>query len=558
MTHPIKSALILILLLGATAPVFALKRSELVPSDARFDVTISDTTAFLNKLKQAPIGKLWKDPQFQDFLDNPDDDIWFELFFRGGSAAENKIMREQTRMLKGEVVFALDQDDEQPYLLVAMNNADFQHSLVLDEQMAEMVERPITILKDTFQGVEIVQHISNAGTPGESSSWQANLNNTLVMGPSREWVEKSIVRLQEEPIEEPTGNPVLNISVPVASLIKRTILEWKTNNQNTTTPINIETLFESLGLMGIEKFTSRIELKNDEMLIDSNLKATSLGKGIFTIFDMRPAELPSVGFVPENITTLEVGRLNLLRFWQEIPMAMMAVMPEAKPQFDMALAMIRQQVGIDVEHDLLAHMGTKYLSFSVIENNELLSVYAIDLKDGQAFLNGFENLMAAPAIQPQIAAAFDTGDFLGHMLYVSKSTDPSEQIAFAIVGDHFLYGQPDGVRQVIRNLSRETAENSRFEQNALVQGLRRHVPDDAFGYSVVDWKKNMPFIVQELNKPAMRRTIMQRWTSSGIALPPPDFSKLPPSDHLASFFNTSYQYVEKTDQGLHHMVIVKY
>ena len=37
-----------------------------------------------------------------------------------------------------------------------------------------------------------------------------------------------------------------------------------------------------------------------------------------------------------------------------------------------------------------------------------------------------------------------------------------------------------------------------------------------------------------------------------------DFNKLPAADHIASFFNVSYQYAEATDSGLHQRIILKY
>jgi hypothetical protein len=173
------------------------------------------------------------------------------------------------------------------------------------------------------------------------------------------------------------------------------------------------------------------------------------------------------------------------------------------------------------------------------------------------FKTGLETALAAPALQPQVAAGLEIEEFLDHTIYTVKSDDPSSAMAFGIVGDYLLYGQPDGLRQVIRSRG-SAAANESFERSALVQGLRRHVPPRAFGYSAIDWKKNMGVIVREISKPEYVVLIQQNWAKSGSALPPPDFSKLPPADHIASFFNVSYQYVEATGNGLHQRIILKY
>ncbi len=557
MTRYLKYTLILSLLLCTALPTLALKRAELLPADSRFDIHLSDTISFWDKLKLSPLGKLWADPQFQDFIGNPDEDVLNELLYDGEKTTEDEIVIEQLKMIKGEVIASMDKEEEL-YVVAAMSSEDFLRSLELDDRLKEVAEEPFDIVRDTFQDVEVIQHITNPGTELESRSWQAHLNNTLIMGPDKEWIEKSIVRLKEESIEEPEGNPVLTFNLPLATLIQEAVAEAAEEEEATQSGVNPTALFESLGLMGIEKFSVRMELKDGEFLVDNNLIASSLDKGIFTILNMQPAEIPSVGFIPENISLLEVGRMDLLRFWQEIPVILMAAMPESKPQLDMALGMIRQQTGIDLEQDLLAHIGNQYLSYSTLENDTLISVIACELRDGQAFKRGLESIMNAPTIQPQVAMALDTVDFLDHTLYVSKNTEPADTISFAVSGNYLFYGQPDGVRQVIRNESSEATANSRFEQTEMVEGLRSNTPDNAFGYSVVDWKKNMTFVIRELSKPQMYRMIFGQWAASGSPIPPPDLSKLPPADHLASFFNTSYQYVEKTSNGLHQRIILKY
>ncbi len=555
--HRFPRIFILTLLLSIPFTTVALERAALVPADAQTYVRASSVETFLANLKKSSVGRLWADRQFQDFIGNPDEEIWEELLFDGGKTAENEMYLEQLKMLRGEVIFAFNKQYSSPYIIAAMSEEDFLRSLVLDEKLSEVGEAPFKILRDVFQDVEIIQHIEAPGTPSENSSWQAYCNHTLVMGNSREWVEKSIVQLKKEAVEEPEGNPLLILNLPLAEFIHEKLIKEPDPAQSPMSP-DPEVLLESLGLMGIEKLTTRIELKDTEMVVDSTLTATSLNKGLFTILDLQPAELPAVGFIPENIAMIEVGRFNLLRFWQEIPAVLATAMPSAKSQFDMMLAMLRQQTGIDIEQDLLVHLGTRYFSFSAVEGETLLSVTAIDLKDSQAFKHGLETALASPVLQSQVAMLLETIDFLGHPLYISKNTAPAEAFSFAIMGNYLLYGDPDALRQVIRSENSGSAPDTAFERTELVRGLRQAVPQSAFGYSAVDWKKSMAAIMYELTRPDRIELLQQNWATRGGPLPPPDFSKLPPADHIASFFNATYQYAEKTGEGLHQRIILKY
>lgn len=550
----------LTLALSLTLPLasIALERTDLLPAEAQSYIRVSNTTNFWSKLKQSSIGKLWIDSQFQDFLGNPDAETWQEFFFESESDAEDKVFMEQLKMLTGEVVLAFDMERKDPYIIATMSKTDFLRSLEMDLQLQNLTEEPFEIIRDAFQDVEIIQHIEDGGTPDEESSWQACLNNTFILGYTREWIEKSIIQLKKEPLEEPDGTPELNINIPLSKLIMTVAKEEDEGLADHPEETSTELLFDALGLLGIKNFSADITLQENEMVIDNNLMVEDLTKGLFTLLDLRPSELPSVGFIPENMTSLEVGRFNLLRFWQEIPTVLATAMPAVKPQFDMITMMIQQQSSINLEQDLLANIGNKYISYTVIETDEPISVIAVELKDSIAFKTGLETAFAAPAIQPQIAMALDTETFLDQTIYTVKESEPGNIIAFSVVGDYLLYGPTKGLHQVIRSENNDTETIGIFERSPLVKGLRQHIPSRAFGFSAIDWKKYMTVIVQEINQPDRIAMIQKKWAASGSPLPPPDFTKLPSADHMASFFNMTYQYTEAVGKGLHQKIILKY
>ncbi len=126
----------------------------------------------------------------------------------------------------------------------------------------------MSLVKSTFQGVEIVQHIDSPGTEDEYSSWQAHIDRTLVLGYTREWVEQCIVRLKKEEIVEPKGNPVLNLNLPLKSLFLDSFGEEDGEGDRAA--------FDALGLLGIETFSCRVELFDTEMIVDNNLTIDDL------------------------------------------------------------------------------------------------------------------------------------------------------------------------------------------------------------------------------------------------------------------------------------------
>ena len=544
-----KLIIISLAVLPLTSP--GLERSELLPKQAQISVRVSDTTDFWDQLQKSSIGKLWKDQQFQDFLGNPDMETWQEIIFEGEKTAEDEMLIEQIKMLHGELILSFDMEHDDPCIVAAMSEEDFARSLDLDDRIRETMDEPFDIVRDAFQDVEIIQHIEAPGTPEESRTWQAHVDTTFLMGNTREWVEQSIVRLRKETVEEPKGNPVLDINLPLAKMIEQTFAQGDAG-------VSERAMFEALGIMDIENFSARIELQDEQMLIDNILRIGELTKGLFTVLDVEPSELPTVTFIPENIASIEVGRFNLLALWQEIPNVLLKAQPGAKPQFDMILATIQQQAGINLEQDILAHLGKQYISFSTVDGQTQESVMAVDLEDGAAFKKGLETVLSAPAMQPYVAAGLEIEDFLDHTIYSLKNAAPEEAMGVSMTDDYLLYGTPNGLRQVIRSENSDAAANQDFERTELVRTLREVVPPRAFGYSAIDWKKNMDLVLDELTRPEYIAMLEQQWSADATSPLTPDFDKLPPNEHIASFFNVSYQYVEASVQGLHQKIILKY
>jgi hypothetical protein len=379
------------------------------------------------------------------------------------------------------------------------------------------------------------------------------------MSSDREWLERSIIRLNNEMPNEPKGTPTLSLDVDIAAMLQDIIAK---EEQNTSPDEQPETrmTFQALGLMGVSHFSTTIRLEDDQMVTDSTLQVSDLTKGIFTLFNVQPSTLPTVNFIPENITALEVGRMDLLGLWKEVPNIVTALSPDGKLQYDMIVGMIQMQLGINLERDLLAHLGTQYISYvtTASDTEPQASIVGLELKNSAAFKTGIETIFSAPTLQPQISAAFNIDEFLEHTLYSLKNDVTESVLAFSISGDYLFYGLPDAVRTVIRTQSNPAAAHNNFEHSTLVQGLRQHTPASAFGFQTCDWKKSMDNLVRELKKPMIAAAVKQAFAKEGLPFPAPDFTQLPPAEHIASFFNTSFQYIEATDTGLHHRLTLKY
>ena len=536
------------------SPAFALKRTDLIPEKSTGFVRVSHVDEGLKALGKSALGKLWADRAFQDFLGHPLKDKEWQAFVLGIEDDDEmgQIYLDQFKMLHGEYILAYENDFDSPYTIMAYDREDFLRSLEQDKVLAEYEE--FEIRKDEFQGVEVIQHLFGRDTEWEFSYWQAQLNNTLVMGPSKEWVERSIMKLKKEAVEEPQGAPRVNANLSIPQIMS----QWLGTDcyEDESEDKETRTLLEALGFSSTDRVAASLELNDREILLDGTISTRTLNKGIYTLFDTRPVTLPAADFIPENFALLEVGRINLPGLWKESKRIIETNFPEASPQLDMMLAMVRQQAGVDFELDLLAHLGTEFICYSVVENEQPYDVFAFELKDSVAFKRGLETVLGAPVVQPQVDMMFETVNFLDHTLYVTKDTEPGESFAFTILENYLILGQAEGVRQALRTNGRESDTAFRLEKLPIVREMHRMVPSTAFRITMVDTRKLISFAVQQLLKEEVVESVLETLEYE-IPACTPDFSKLPSAEHLGSFFKPIYSYGEKTESGLHIRAVME-
>ncbi len=530
---------------------FALERIDLIPSESPAYIRISNIEEGVKMLEKTPFGKLWADKQVQDFLGNPLQGKKWEELFAGNmydDAEMAKAMQEEIEMNEGEFIVSFDAAMEDSYVIAAMSREDFVRSLELDQKLSE--QDPVITKKYTFQGEEVVQYIYEAGTEWEYSSWQAQLNDTLVLGPSKEWVERSIIELKKEKIEEPQGAPSVTANFEIKKFINQLLSESDGADQ-----AEIKSIISALGLADIDKCTMNLSLKEDEVVLDGTLYARRIDRGLFALFDTRPVNLPTAGFIPKDFSLLEVGRMDLPGFWKEVKRVVAEISPEVQPQIDSIMTMVRRETGVDFEMDLLAHLGTEYIYYSIPESNRARDLIAFNLKNSDAIKRTIEAILGAPAVKPQTEMILETVDFLDHTLYLTSDliTEPEAQLAFSVIDDYLIIGNTESVQQALRSVGKP----STLSQNPIVRDSRNMIPSSAFQFSLFDAPKYIKFLADLIQTEEFAMMLDDYFYTVDIPISLPDLSKMPPAEHLASFFKAVYSYSEKTPEGIHIRAVIQ-
>jgi hypothetical protein len=542
---------------------------------------ISNGEAFLEAIKDSPYGKLWNSPEMKPFLNNQSlEHALIKSMFLNQvkpSAVDEalELNRKILSMLKGEVIagFEMKESDKYKYqdkdseffALAEMNESDYKKIQELFLLESKVIGEKAISHRHTFQEVELIQNITidtndnveadgnaDIDDKGEKSDWMAFYGNTFINTSNRQWVEQCIVRLKKELPQNPMGPPVFQIWLPDGFI--NHLVEKKQEKENVGPP-DSATIFRALGLDMLGKVS--FEWKMSPLCSEIHLHVRNKGgkKGLWTVLSKDPVPRSLfLGYVPEDVLSYQIIRLNIHAFWQEIPSMLDTFGPQASAQFNMGLTAASQMLQVDIERDIVANLDTVLTSYSQLEGIQDVSLYAWQLRNSMAMEKTLGKLFAEGSwLRRMMKDNFECLDLQEHKVYSFKipqyqkppgETTPKNlpvvkpvSYGITIVDGDLVFGRLNLIRSFIHG-SQDTRTGRKFYQSPLFTQMIQRVPDNAVGYGFSDitqWIKPAVNFFKSIGRKAQSQPPSDEENETiGIGKGKP--GKSPKPDPLDNFF----------------------
>jgi hypothetical protein len=357
---------------------------------------------------------------------------------------------------------------------------------------------------------------------------------------------------------------------------------------------------KALGLNTLNLIKLTVKLEKTQTLAVLSIDRGAARNGVWTMLDPRPTpptmRLP---YLPPNVISYGVGRMNCEALWNEIPIALTGIDPMLVGMFAMLNATLQKDFGLNLGQDVLAHLDTALVVVKSLQNNTDYTLVGWQLKNAQGLNATLKRIMApeSPLRAKLPGDLVKTEDFRGVTLYtVEKGFDldppggpaPDPKTAAAqtnlTVGvailDNLLYiGEAEQVRGVIRAKAGGAPAEPAFYRSAIFQNMLRNKPDNASAYELTDLTLLIKSACQPENVAKMKQLIQRmpdRKAGSGDLdddedgaddddagslnrlLKELDFSKLPPADRLAAFFGPLYAFTTAAGDRIEVQWMFKY
>lgn len=528
--------IILIIIMGAL-PLTSMERSDLLKDHADVIIRVSDGPAFMKAISDSSLGTLWNSPQMKPFLANQSlEDALIKSILLDSEKYKSPqraldINRGILELLKGEILMGVHLGEEEGstsfYIMATMNAENYAKILDLSKREAKLVGDQTVDKQQRFQGIEITETITESDE-GKSTQWTAFCGDTYLNSTEREWLESCIVRLKKESPRSPRKPPSLQIEV-TNGFFKRIAAptdEPPEKEQKTDEGKGPDTV-AMLRAIGIgEVGSARMEWLLKEEKSEFNLVVERAGenKGLWTLFSRDPVPMNHyLGYVPEDVASYQVMRINMDAFWQELPNFLNAGNPQGATQFRLGVQMTSKMLGIDIYRDFIGNLDTLLTTFSRLEGLQELTMYAWQLKQPEAMEKTLSKIFAEGGwIHSHLQTNLETLELHGHRVYTIKlpqATPPADegktspqqpQVNFIPYSISVIDGDlAVGALPLMRNYIGGTMDKSgkrQFYRSRLFNNMIRRIPDRVNGYgffNIYQWIKPLVNFFKTIRKPAI-------------------------------------------------------
>ncbi|MDJ0874718.1 MAG: hypothetical protein QNJ02_05580 [Desulfobacterales bacterium] len=570
------------------AEVPRMNRLDLM-SAADLIVHCSDTANFATALERSPLGQLWNSPEMtasradhslevlvQEALTDADD----------GEHAEriNEIYMSQIKMLDGEFILGMTFNDlagePEITLVAAISEADFNRSLEMDALLHELESKETVAASEVFRDTRIYTYLEKK-EDGDRYSYQAFYEGTLVASDNRLWLEQALIQLMETPAREPQGDPVLTLSGK-AQLLDRLQARIAAKAAMGESPLDWTALVKSLGLDTLGDMRMQVQMQADRAEITLAVdRRGEWNRGLMVLVPPEPVPVDfRLAYVPPDVASYQVTRLDLNAFWMQLPGIMQQISPEVQMQFSLGVNAVGGMMGININEDVFQNLDSLNFSYTRFGDQGQEILYGLNVRDTDAMERTLQKLFAANSpLTAQISPFYRETDIQGQTIHLMQfpvaeggnEENAYQEVGITVVDRALVIGSGNLLVDYVQAAVNRQGPSTFYESRPFREMAAR-VPAGACTYGISDMSAYVRYFAAEIHKTMARAQAGQaspanveedcgcEEESSPLADFWEDFDldSLPSAEVMARYFGTSEGYSVIDANGFRSTLTIHY
>jgi hypothetical protein len=566
---------------GANIP--RMDRLDLM-TDLDMIVRCSDSSALVEAVAQSPLGQFWNSPQMAEFRNGKRLEEEIRLALADEADGENAakirdIYLEQFKMLDGEIILGLDfgdfEDAPAVTMVAAMTAADYERSHALDDLLFELEEVKTIKASEDFRGLKLYTYIRKEDN-GDRFIYSAFHEGTVVTSDNRTWLEGALIQLMETPAREPEGDPVVSITGK-ARLIDQLQAVLAAQATEDDSPFDVHTMMRSLGIDALGDMDLNLCLKKDRTeMVFQVARRGEWNRGLTVLIPPEPAPADfRLAYIPEDVASYQVTRLDLNALWRQIPEILQQISPEFQMQFSMGVGAMGGMMNININEDLFNNLDRLAYSYACLDDEGQKMVYGLKVKDADAMERTLRKIFAdnSPVVA-QMGDYYHETDIQGQVIHALQFPMPTiegdepvySEIGLTVVDRALVIGQGRMLEDYVQAAVHNQGAPGFYERRPFKEMMAR-LPANACSYGMSDLSAYARIFVKQVRQAAEQMESARATPASadsdgsnplGAVFEGFNLAQLPPAEVIAGYLGTSDGYSVIDDAGFRSLVTIYY
>jgi len=435
---------------------------NLVDENAPLVLSIHDVPQMVKNWERSPWAKTWNDEQMKKFLAPLRSQMKVDQWSDECKAATGYTPTELLEFATGEAIvavtntdFSIDSEpehDKRPLLFaieVGGNAAKIEKLIAENDEKEHQISRI-----EEFSGVKLHIYPVSEKDPTANFSW-AMVDGVWLFSLSKTELTKTVDALKSGKnasplgeserflrIKKETGDANVTLLVNIQSLqplIKASLESQAKKSGSNPLGVPPETLLSVLGIDVLRDLYLGLAMGESSTDCTGGLTFSEC-KGILKVLAYQDGPVPQPEFVSAKWITASTARFSLFDAYKAIRGLAEGLNPLVASMIQPQLKNLNQQLGIDLERDLLGSLGNELILASAMRPGATVDaptpitdydqLYALSLKNPAAFTNSIEALKRMAG--PQAEKLFVKREYLGHAIYTyGPEGAPARQKSFS-------------------------------------------------------------------------------------------------------------------------------
>ncbi len=568
---------------------------NLIDENSPLVVSVQDTPQFIKNGSESPWAKLWNDEQVRKFIAPLREKMKVDRWDEECKAETGHSLTELLAMAKGQLLLALTSAD---VFELGENPEPSKVPLLLAVELGENTDRIAKIIAESDEKNHAEKHLEDyAGVPvhvyqvkaenggGDVFAW-AMVDGIWFLSPSKTEVQHALDHLKKGRAAAPFGESerflksrkqapdadltvMLNIQAlyPAArQAIDKRAQEKGTQPMGLTPGI----LMEALGIDALRELYLSLTFSPDGTVFDGGLTCSEQ-RGLLKMLAFNDGPVPQPAFVSEKWINVSAARFSIPSMYASLKEILNTLNPMLGSMLQGQIRQFNQQLGIDIERDLISSLGDQMLAAKALKPganpeapppmDEIEQLIVISLENAPAFTKAVEALKRTAG--PQAEKMFIKREYLGqgiHTLDLQNPKPGQKPFSYAITPSYLLVaiGSPGILETAIQGLD---GKQPSLWRKAEVKAALAEVPASACSFEYQDTRILIGSVFETFVKLASRFTdsappaLEDEGGDEPTAAPRNesllDLSAKPDASKLGQYFGITTGYAWRDSNGLY-------